>query len=239
MLLELLEPIKKPRLSDEIVARLHRLIAEAGLGPGDRLPAERELASRLKVSRNSVREALRALEILGLIEVRHGEGSFMRRVDMSTLLSSLVSPLVEKRYFLIEVLEMRKMLEPPICRLAAERAGAEDIAELKRILSHHAERIRSQQPAIEEDLAFHRALAAAAHNEVVEKTIELIASIFREFRHVWAAERPARSVEAHSRIVAAIEAGEGDRAARAMDEHLRTIEALVKSDLLERLGEGR
>lgn len=238
MLNEQLTPIKKPRISSEIIDQLRRLFANKTLGPGDRLPSERDLAVQLGVSRNSVREALRALEIIGVLEVRHGDGSFVKRVDMSTLLSPVFLALVEKRYFLIEVLEMRRMLEPPICRLAAERATDDDLAQLQDILAGHEQRILEKRSAVAEDLQFHRALAAATHNEVVEKTIELIASIFHEFRNLWGAERPANSAEAHRRIIEAIEERDGPRAAHAMEEHLRTIENRIRNDVRREVLEG-
>lgn len=226
-----LEPVKRPRLSNEIVSQLQRLFTDGVLKPGDRLPPERELAEKLGVSRNSLREAIRALEVLGVVEVRHGDGTFVKSVDMTTFLSPVFSVLLEKKYFLIEVLEFRRILEPPICRLAAERATDEDLAHLHEILDQQDERIREGQPAIDEDMLFHRSIAMATHNDVMRSTVELISSLLREFREVWASSRPARSTEAHRKVLDAIEAGDGDGAARAMEEHIYQVEALVRADL--------
>lgn len=226
-----LEPVKRPRLSNEIVAQLQRLFIDGALNPGDRLPPERELAEKLGVSRNSLREAIRALEVLGIVEVRHGDGTFVKSIDIATFLSPVFSVLLEKKYFLIEVLEFRRILEPPICRLAAERATDEDLAQLREILDRQGQRVREGQPAIDEDMLFHRGIAMATHNDVMRSTIELISSLLHEFREVWASSRPARSTEAHRKVLEAIAAADGDGAAVAMEEHIQHVEMLVRSEL--------
>lgn len=126
-----LSPVKRPRLSSEILARLQQGIRDGVLNVGDKLPSERELAESMGVSRNSVREAIRALEALGVIEVRHGDGTFIREPDVASLLGPYFDVLHEKGTFLKEVLEFRRLLEPSLAHLAAERATDDDLQDFR------------------------------------------------------------------------------------------------------------
>src|SRR5215510_7143472 len=111
---------KKTRLYETIVAQLGQLIQEGKLCPGDRLPPERELAARLQVSRASVREALRSLELQGLLSSRQGSGTFIAAVSQEELLRAFAR-LAEEGQTLRDIFELRLLLEPPIAALAARR----------------------------------------------------------------------------------------------------------------------
>src|SRR5436309_10784442 len=121
-----LGPIKSTRIYEEIVRQVKQLIAEGRLKSGDRLPPERELAEKFVVSRTSVREALRALESLGLIEIRPGEGTFVRQVPLDALVGPLALVMTSQREAIGELFEARRVLEPAIAALAAGRATPEE-----------------------------------------------------------------------------------------------------------------
>src|SRR5207253_1036600 len=108
-----------------IVEQIHALIREGRWVPGDQIPPERELAERFRVSRTSVREALRALEMQGIIDSRQGGGTFVRTADTEALVPPLAAAILRGRRELAEVLEVRELIEPGIARLAATRATAE------------------------------------------------------------------------------------------------------------------
>src|SRR5262245_46615986 len=116
-----LGPIQSTRIYEEIGRQVKQLIAEGRLKTGDRLPPERELAEKFVVSRTSVREALRALESLGLIEIRPGEGTFVRQVSVDALVGPLALMLPSQREAIGELFEARRVLEPAIAALAASR----------------------------------------------------------------------------------------------------------------------
>ncbi|MEK8035520.1 MAG: GntR family transcriptional regulator [candidate division NC10 bacterium] len=128
------EPIKSARIYEEIVRQVKQLIAEGKLKSGDRLPPERDLAEKFVVSRTSVREALRALESRGLIEIRAGDGAFVRDISVETLIEPLALVILPHREAVGELFEARRLLEPAIATLAARRATPEEIAEMERIL---------------------------------------------------------------------------------------------------------
>ncbi|MBI4560568.1 MAG: FadR family transcriptional regulator, partial [Candidatus Rokubacteria bacterium] len=108
------EPIKSTRIYEEIVRQIRTLISEGKLRSGDQLPPERELAESFKVSRTSVREALRALESIGLIEIRAGEGTFVREISVESLIEPLALVILTQREAVGELFEARRLLEPAI-----------------------------------------------------------------------------------------------------------------------------
>src|SRR6266852_3577595 len=109
-----LEPIKSTRIYEEIVRQIKTMITEGRLKSGDQLPPERDLAEKFLVSRTSVREALRALESLGLIEIRPGEGTFVREVSIEALIEPLALVMASQRGAIAELFEARRLLEPAI-----------------------------------------------------------------------------------------------------------------------------
>src|SRR4029453_12712716 len=125
-----LAPIKSTRIYEEIVRQVKAMIAEGRLKGGDRLPPERDLAEKFVVSRTSVREALRALESLGLIEIRPGEGTFVREMSVEWLVEPLALVMASQREAIGELFEARRVLEPAIAALAAGRATPDEGQEM-------------------------------------------------------------------------------------------------------------
>ena len=121
------ELIKSTRIYEEIVRQIKSMITEGRLKSGDQLPPERDLAEKFLVSRTSVREALRALEPLGLVEIRPGEGTFVREVSIESLIQPLALVMVSQREAIGELFEARRLLEPMIAGLAASRATRDDL----------------------------------------------------------------------------------------------------------------
>ncbi|MGH2395301.1 MAG: FadR/GntR family transcriptional regulator, partial [Candidatus Limnocylindria bacterium] len=122
-----IEPIKSTRIYEEIVRQIKTMIAEGRLKSGDQLPPERDLASKFVVSRTSVREALRALESLGFVEIRPGEGTFVRQVSVEELIEPLALVLAAQREAIGDLFEARRLLEPAIAGLAARRATPDEV----------------------------------------------------------------------------------------------------------------
>jgi len=116
-----LEPVKRSRVSEDIVTQILQLMGDGNLTAGSRLPSERELAGQLSVSRPSVREALRQLELMGVIEARQGAGAFVREVSDADLVQPLALLLRGRKHLLADILETRKVIEPHIARLAASQ----------------------------------------------------------------------------------------------------------------------
>ncbi|MBI2467974.1 MAG: FadR family transcriptional regulator [Candidatus Rokubacteria bacterium] len=224
-----LEPIKSTRIYEEIVRQIRALIADGQLKSGDRLPPERDLAERFRVSRTSVREALRALESTGLIEIRAGEGTFVREVSVEALVEPLALVILSQREAIAELYEARRVLEPPIAGLAARRASDEDVAELGRILDAQAREVAGGRTGLAQDAAFHTAIAHSAHNRAITRIVTALMDLLAQSREesLQTPGRPQRSHQDHRRVLAAIQSRDAEAARQAMLDHLVAVEALV------------
>jgi GntR family transcriptional repressor for pyruvate dehydrogenase complex len=223
-MLDVFSPIRKSRISEEIADQIRGLIAEGRFAPGDRLPPEREMADTLRVSRNSVRDALRTLEVMGIVERRHGDGVYVSCITAETLVAPLASILATKQTLVDELMDARRLLEPPVARCSAERATDEDIAELEGLLEAQTAKTRAGSPAFEEHNAFHFALARSTKNEIVLLVINHVIDLLKESRAAWSLARAQRSVVGHRRILDAIRSRQPEAAFAAMLEHLDELE---------------
>jgi GntR family transcriptional repressor for pyruvate dehydrogenase complex len=227
-----IRPIKKARLAEAIADRIRVLILDGTL-PADRpLPGERQLAARFGVSRGSVRDALRVLETIGLIEARHGQGTFPHELDVDRLVAPLASILTYRRDLREELLDVRRMFEPAVARAAAARITDAEVADLQRLVDVQRRKLKTGVSAIAEDTAFHAALARATQNSVVVRIMETLNDLLIESRKLTLKEkgRPARSVEGHEAVVAALRRRDPDAAAGAMHLHIDQIAALMQRD---------
>jgi GntR family transcriptional regulator, transcriptional repressor for pyruvate dehydrogenase complex len=191
------------------VHRLEELIRTTELRPGDRLMTERELASRLGVSRTSIRQALTALRVRGVIEVRHGDGIYLVR-EATDLVDSLAQGLIDSHAHLPAINEVREAVEPRAARLAARRRTDSDMATMRAALDHMREEIEAGRTGMEGDASFHIGLIAAAHNEVLTTLYEHL--------------MPGLSQSSQASLV---RPGQGERSLR---EHERVLDAVVDAD---------
>jgi GntR family transcriptional regulator, transcriptional repressor for pyruvate dehydrogenase complex len=230
---KLLEPIKKTRIPEEIADRIRRLILDTTFQPGRALPSERLLARRFGVSRGSVRDALRMLEILGLLEMRHGQGTFPRELSVDRLVAPLATVLAYRPDLQDELMDVRRMFEPAVARAAALRVTDEDLVSFDRVLTAQRRKLKTGQSAIVEDTAFHAALARATRNRVIVHIMETLNNLLVESRKRTLREkgRPARSLEGHEAIVAAVRRRDPEAAARAMHDHIDQIAGFLQNTL--------
>jgi GntR family transcriptional repressor for pyruvate dehydrogenase complex len=217
-----LRPLGRTRLYEDLVERLGEFVIRTNLEVGGRFPPERELASRLLVSRSSLRQALAVLEAQGFIEVRHGGGVFLRR---SRGFGGVLHRLVERRARLPEVLEARELLEVRLAELAATRRTEADLEAMRLALARMAAEVDASRLGVDGDAAFHHAVHRAGNNKVLEHVIDGLAEAIHETRMESLSEpdRPRQSLLAHRRIFTAIEAAEPAGAADAMRAHLRQV----------------
>jgi GntR family transcriptional repressor for pyruvate dehydrogenase complex len=236
------EPIRSTRIYEEIVRQVKAMIAEGRLKSGDQLPPERDLAEKFVVSRTSVREALRALESLGLVEIRPGEGTFIREVSIEALVEPLALMMASQRKAIAELFEARRLLEPAIAGLAAHRATPEEFQEMERILEEQAREIAAGRTGLIQDGQFHAAIAAAAHNEAISRLVHGMMDLLTQSREesLNTPGRPARSHQDHRRVLDAIRRRDEAGAQEAMRDHLVAVEGLVLSpDVVSRSRRGR
>ena len=226
----LIQPIKKTRVAEEIADRIRVLILDGTLPANRPLPGERPLATRFGVSRGSIRDAFRLLETIGLLETRHGQGTFPRELDVNRLVAPLASILTYRRDLREELLDVRRMFEPAVARVAATRITEDDLADLQRILATQRRRLSSGVSAIVEDTAFHAVLARATRNRVVMSIMETLNDLLIESRKLTLKQkgRPERSLRGHEAVVAALRRRDPDAAARAMHTHVNQIAELLR-----------
>ncbi len=224
-----LEPIRRTRVYEQVAARIQHLILEGHLRPGDRLPTERELAERFGVSRSSVRDAIRVLELMGLVEPRQGECTVVRDLSPEAVVNPLASLLLRSRALLSDLLDVRKMIEPHLAARAAVHATDDDLARLQEILDRQRAKAERGELAVEEDSEFHYTIATAARNQVILRVLDVLMDLLRTSRErsLQVPGRLERSLEGHRRIVAAIRRRDPAAAEAAMRRHLEEIEQVL------------
>ena len=219
----------KGRRYEQVAEQIQRLIASGALSPGDRLPPERELAAKFGVGRSSLRDAIRTLEVMGIVESRHGSGTVVRDLSTDSLVVPLASVLAHKRELVAELLDVRRMIEPALAARAAANATEEELSRLEDILQRQAEKVRRGEPSIEEDSEFHYTIALAARNSVVLRVLDVLMDLLRESRarSLQVPGRTKRSCAGHQRILWAIKRRDGPAAEAAVRKHLKEIEEVV------------
>ena len=210
----------------DIVEQIQALIREGVLKPGDRLPPERELAERLQVSRSSLREAMRALELQGVVVSRPGAGTFVSTESLDALISIIAASLTETRDTLNDIFEVRHLLEPQIAALAAERATGEDARRMAEALGEQERQMARGETGVEGDTAFHFALAQATQNWALVKVVSTISDILRQSRDLslQTPGRPERSLTSHGHILDMVQRGDAEGARSAMHYHISEVE---------------
>jgi GntR family transcriptional regulator, transcriptional repressor for pyruvate dehydrogenase complex len=222
------EAIRRNKVYEEVARQLERMILTK-LQPGDKLPSERELAEMLGVSRSSIRDAIRSLELVGMVEPRQGAGTIVREISAEQLVNPLSNALVRQQALVSELLDFRKMLEPPLAARAATHASAEEVAEMEEILARQNEKLASGQVATAEDSEFHYAVAMASGNSVVLKVLDILMDLLRGTRErsLQVEGRPQKSLAGHRRILAAIKRRDVEAAKDAMRHHIEDVEEIV------------
>ena len=234
-------PVKTRRLYEEIAEQIQQLISGGELKPGDKLPPERELADTLQVSRVSVREAIRSLEMLGFIEIRHGEGTIVRDTNDNDVIRPLAMFLAMERGSLLDMFEVRRIFEAATSALAAERATDEEVEQIGMLLEKMKDRIQSGDSERGEDFdaAYHYAVAEASHNNLL---IKLLRTVHEEWSKAVSAgtqqllldnaQNAEEIIKQHVRVFAAIKAHDPAAASLAMLEHVTFAEREIRKHMV-------
>ena len=221
-----LQNLQGQRLHEAIVQRFHELIQQGTLKHGAKLPAERVLAEQLSVSRGSVREAMRTLELQGLAVSKHGSGTFINTQSLDAVATLMTSSLGTDETQLRNIFEVRHLLEPQLAALAARRATPEDVERLGFILVEQARQIMEGETGVDADTEFHFALATATHNTALVKVVSAVEDVLRQSRDQSLQQpgRPQRSLDSHRDILEMVRAGDHQGARSAMEHHLTAVE---------------
>lgn len=203
------------------------------LKPGDMLPPERELVRMFGVSRSSIRDAIRRLETVGLLEPRQGIGTVVRDVSADGVVAPVTGVLLQKRKVISELLDVRMIIEPALASRAALHASPEQVAQLQATLVRQEQKVLRGELATEEDSDFHYTIALAANNSAMLKLVHVLMDSLRDLRErsLEVGGRQAKSLAAHRHILAAIKHGDQAAAERAMRRHLLEVQKFILQKL--------
>ncbi|HMV51124.1 MAG TPA: FadR/GntR family transcriptional regulator [Blastocatellia bacterium] len=217
--------------SAQVVARIRTMITRGDLHPGDRLPAERELSKQLGISRPSLRAGIRTLVALGVLQSRHGSGTYV--AERPALDSEQIRLMAALHGFTFDQLfEARHVLEVQIAGLAAERASGDALATLAEELADMYAALTDPQQYLIHDIKFHRALAAASGNPILAALVEMVSAVMYDRRRdtIARAHDFSESLAMHQRIYRAVRQGKADEARAAMHEHLLLAQQAYRTE---------
>ena len=225
--------VSRARLYEQVAAQITDWIAQQGLGAGDRLPAERELATRLGVSRATLSQALVALEVVGVVAVRHGDGTVVTEAGARRRTAGTAPDPAEEISAAIrahaarlpDVIDARDALETKLAALAAHRRTGADLVRIDDALALMARDVDAGGRGVEGDEAFHGAVTVAAHSPLLEQMMRTISGLIAETRLESLSQpgRPHASLAGHREIAEAVRAGDPAAAAGAMHEHVGLV----------------
>ena len=225
----MLKAVKKTRASEEVVKQVISLIEKGKLKKGEQLPSERELTETLKVSRTTVREAIRHLESMRLVETRQGEGTYVIVSTEEAQLQPLAAGLFTEKDDIRDIFYLRKVIEPAIAQLAAGYATSEEIKELEDILKRQEEELAAGKKPIALDTLFHVTLARIARNRVLGRLLHALVELLADSREnlMENRARAEKSIQGHWEILAAVRREDCVGARQTMLDHLNEIEGVI------------
>ncbi len=222
-----IEKLAHRKIYEVIADKMKAQIIEGRLQPGEKLPSARELSESFQVGRSTVREALSALKAMGLVEIRHGEGTYVRSVDPASLEMPRLDSFLLSRETVLELLEARKALEVANAELAAVKRTEADLAAFEEILQRMERHLGDEREGEQADVLFHTTLAQATHNSIMVRLLETISekmeAAIRETRRLQmysSSSVSAQLWQEHRSIFEAVRKGDAGEAAEQMKVHL-------------------
>ncbi len=223
---KLLKPIRRVRLYENAVEQIQTLILGNEYKPGDRLPSERSLAEHFHISRHSLREALRILDVMGLIEIKVGDGIYVKEVDFLPYIESLNLSLSSRLPFeldsFIKLWTTRRILEMGMVDLAARQVNDSFLKSLWGCIGEMQKNLENQNPFVSAGIRFHRIIAEMAQNEILILIWDMLANLVRKSQSKiygipWS---PKKALSAHKKIFFALKARDPRKAVEAMKRHM-------------------
>ncbi len=222
-----MEPIDRAGITELVVQRIKELLERGELKAGSRLPPERELADMLHISRPSLRTALKALSVMGIIRAKPGAGTYIAE--------SLPEVFTEPMHFMTlinntsveELFEARRIIEAGLAELAAERATDEDIAALVEEVDEMKAATSDPEEFLKHDVRFHQAMARAANNKLMSGVMDTVAQLLFHIRRqtISHARDLEEAIEWHEKIVTAMRKHDPKRAKETLSGHLRAAQS--------------
>lgn len=216
-----LAPVRRVNLTSQVMERVKAYIAENDLKPGSRLPTEKELTTTLGVSRNILREALKSLEAVGLIEIKVGDGMYVTDFDYSSVVTHISFALSRGEHELQHFIEARLIIEVGAMDLVCDRLRDPDIRVLEEC-NRQVENARTVEGRAAADLAFHKEVLSIAGNPVVTEFGSFLGQFFLEAQHLVGQAEKMRTAEGHRALIAALKDRDAAAAKEVMTQHILT-----------------
>jgi GntR family transcriptional repressor for pyruvate dehydrogenase complex len=228
----MLKPVEKKKAYEDIVRQIRTLIEEGKLKRNDHLPSERDLSNTFGVSRTTVREAIRTLESMKLLQSRQGNGTYVVASSEEALIQPLAAALFNEKDDILDIFYIRKIIEPYAAQLAAENATLQEIEEMEKVLRKQEESLERGENGIEIDSTFHMLMAKTTKNRIMERLLLAMIDHVRQSREKYHMEdennrRAQKSLEGHRRVFSAIKRGDSAEALQSMLGHLEDIEGII------------
>ncbi|WP_377888960.1 FadR/GntR family transcriptional regulator [Alkalihalobacillus sp. R86527] len=229
------EQIKRRKIYEEIADQLLEKIKSGNLSPGEKLASVQMLAEQFQVGRSAVREALSALRAMGLIEMRQGEGTYVKQFDPASLSHSLsYNGILMKKEDITDLLEVRKVIETGCAASAALKRSVKDLEEMQHALNEMEKAVLNHELGEQADFQFHLAITSASHNKILVELMSHVSKLMydsiREIRKISLYSEAVileKLFEEHKRIFTAIERKDSLEAQRAMLDHLNAVESVL------------
>lgn len=217
--------IRNRRLSEKVAEEIKAIINKTGLNPGDLLPAETDLARDLEVSRTTVREALRILELGGLIQTRQGKGSTVTLPNTQFLQEALAKLVNDRGTEFEYLMQAREILEPAVAKMAALEATSEQINRIKERFNRARQKVEEGSYSVEDSIAFHHEIMNSIGNTLLSSLTKMVISLIERSTHLTfnIPTRPRNSLLEHERILKAIIKKDSLEAEYAMQCHLKQV----------------
>jgi GntR family transcriptional repressor for pyruvate dehydrogenase complex len=212
--------VSRSKLAETVAQQVLREIRDKELPPGTRIPSERELMASLGVGRSTVREAINGLAMLGVLEIRHGQGAFVADAAPSNAIATALA-----RGFTRDLFEARVLVEVHVARLAAERRTDAELAEIVQALADHEQALADGTSGVEAAVRFHVKIGEAAHSDVLASFVSSLAEVMTQHGPELEAVPGYREweIEQHRSVLEPIAAGDPDLAAERMQAHLDAV----------------
>ena len=224
------QPIKRSAISEDVTLHIMELIRNGKLRPGDKLPSERQLAESLGVSRVSLREGLRTLAFMNILDVRTGDGTYISSLDSQELVEPLIFVLELNNQTVQELAQARRLIEPYLAAQAARNITDEELVELNRCLSRMESVTGDYDGIVQQDMELHRLVAQAGQNTFLYRFITTLSTLVMQRRPVFVRDPDwfPRTIAAHRRIVEAINQRDPVAAEAAMAAHMDELSLEIR-----------
>lgn len=227
--------IKSKKIYEEVAETLHEMIRTGQLKPGDRIDSVQQLAENFQVGRSAIREALSALKAMGLVEMRQGEGTFIKSFDAKQITFPLSTAILLKKEDIANLIEVRKVIETGISAAAAKKRTDMDIYAMEQVLEEMKNAQGNGELGEKADFKFHVTLSAAAHNPILSSLMDQVSGLMfeiqKETRRLWLFSKQTTSeklYEQHVAIYKAIAEKDEEKARNSMLSHLENVEEILR-----------